>query len=124
MAFLTPQKSALNNTVKRTPTDEAIYLKRRRFLQALGLGSLGDCWTSRRFSTIIVPKVLDRHGPAFSSFNNNPHYQVPERVLSDESSVLSYNNFYEFSTHKRMVAGLARDFSIEPLSITDRWFSG
>ena len=115
MAFLSSKKR-FEQYSENDVTDEVIYLKRRRFLQALGLGSLGATGLAAGFQQLLYPRP-GQAGPAFSSFKHNPHYQVPERALSDESTVLSYNNFYEFSTHKRMVAGLARDFKIDPYQL-------
>ena len=115
MAFLSSKKN-FEHYDENDVTPEDIYLKRRRFLQALGLGSLGATGLATGLQKLMYPSP-GQAGPAFTTFDKNPQYRTLERPLTDESTVLSYNNFYEFSTHKRLVAGLARDFTIDPYQL-------
>ncbi len=85
---------------EREATPESVYLDRRRFLAALGLGS------------IAAARPADSAAPA-----RNAEF-VLDRPVTDEEAATSYNNFYEFHpTDKRAPRSLTSQFVIEPWSI-------
>ena len=91
-------------------TPERIYLKRRRVLATLGLGG----------GALALGAVTWRYGPPESQpavaasaepdpsaglypVARNERYQL-DRPLTEESFATSYNNFYEFGSHKQISA--------------------
>ncbi len=108
---------------ERTVTPEQIYLKRRKILAGLGLGAVGlgaAAWdVYRRMqptpkpTNLVLPPVKDEsYKPLL-----NQSFAKADRALSVESDVLSYNNFYEFSTDKEEVSQIARGWKIDPYEL-------
>ncbi len=82
-------------------TDEGVFLQRRRFLQKMLAAGL---------VTLPATRLLaDNHCKA----------SVPEvgRKLTPYSSVTRYNNYYEFTTNKKMVIHIAKELSLKPWTI-------
>ena len=99
-------------------TDEAVYLSRRRFVQALGLGGLsaaGLAWAGRGLARAQEPPLIER--PPLKA-TRNPAFTNAGRPPTEALKALRYNNFYEFSTDKDEVWKLARDYAIDPYSLT------
>jgi methionine sulfoxide reductase catalytic subunit len=100
-------------------TPEHIYRSRRKFLKALGFTAAG---------TVLAACGIDTDSPEAtppaSSNDDQPESTddtVPTdelgRALTDYTSVIGYNNYYEFDLGKTAVAPLARDFPVSPWSI-------
>jgi sulfoxide reductase catalytic subunit YedY len=91
-------------------TPEAVYLNRRAFLRTAGLAGAGvllaACGVKERPPVTPAPGL-----PAGSQADElgDP--------LTDFQAVTSYNNYYEFTTDKEGVAGLAKDFRVRPWTI-------
>ena len=95
-------------------TSKSEYLSRRDFLKAAGIV------TGTALLAACAPKASeqaaapDADAPAPSSTGNMDE-------LGDElntyDEITNYNNFYEFSTDKQAVAGLAKDFTTEPWTV-------
>ncbi len=91
-------------------TPKQVYFSRRDFIKATGLiaGSL----------------ALAACAPAAQEATPNAK-PAPTSTATDElgsavnsySDITNYNNYYEFSTDKQSVAGLAKDFKIAPWTI-------
>lgn len=99
-------------------TDEAVYLSRRRFLRALGLGGLaagGLAVGGRRLLDEALAQDERPRAPLQAA--RNPAFAEAGRPLTDEPLPFRYNNFYEFSTDKERVWRLARDFALDPYSL-------
>jgi sulfoxide reductase catalytic subunit YedY len=99
-------------------TDEAVYLSRRRFVKALGLGTLsaaGLVWTGRQIARAQEPGLLEL--PELKAARHPEHSDLG-RPLTDKLKALRYNNFYEFSTDKAEVWKLARDYRVDPYTLT------
>lgn len=115
-------------------TPEAVYRDRRKFLKtgvALGAGGsgllssalnaqTGDALFARAPADInlaskpdwLVEKAASRtDAPASGPFNT-------DEELTPFDDVSTYNNFYEFGTGKNDPARNARDFKIEPWTVT------
>ena len=88
-------------------TDEDVFLNRRRFMTAglglaAGLGLVaGAPGLARAALTYPAPR--------------NPRY-VLDRPITDEAVNTSYNNFYEFGSHKR-IASAAQKLKLSPWNI-------
>ncbi len=94
-----------------TPKDQ--YLSRRDFLKQAGIVTAGAallaaCGTSADETPVTpVPQNLSADQETSSLF----------KELTAEESILSYNNYYEFSTDKERVAKLSKDFQSSPWTI-------
>jgi methionine sulfoxide reductase catalytic subunit len=106
-----------------TVTPPEVWLKRRKLLVAMGIGLVSAgavTWTVReRSQSAVVPKKLILPSAADAAYvpKANPAFRDAGRALTDESLVLSYNNFYEFSTNKEDVSELARGWRIDPYGL-------
>ena len=103
-------------------TPERHFVDRRRLLKAMGAGSL-----------ILAAPALIRPGepnaegplpaltevgedsPSIYPVPRNSRYQL-DRPLTDESYVTTYNNFYEFGSHKR-ISRAAQALPIRPWEV-------
>ncbi len=88
-------------------TDEDVFLNRRRFMTAgLGLAAgLGLVAGAPRLARAALTYPAPR----------NPRY-VLDRPITDEAVNTSYNNFYEFGSHKR-IASAAQKLKLSPWNI-------
>ena len=91
-------------------TPEAVYLNRRAFLRAAGIAGAGAflaaCGVTEQPSVTPAPGLssgsrTDELGASLTAFE----------------SVTNYNNYYEFTTDKEGVAGLAKDFAVRPWTV-------
>src|SRR5690349_12220793 len=114
------------NLPEREATPEKVSLSRRRWLKALGLGSLalvatgGVVWwkcfrpgTDEEVlrSNPFVEPAKDRY-PA----ERNARFVEVDRPLSDEAEVARYTNFYEFTSLKSVWRNVG-DFQPVPWTI-------
>ena len=84
-------------------TPKQVYLSRRDFIKAAGVvaGSvaLAACTTAPKDNTAV------------------PQPTPGEDKLNTFEEITNYNNYYEFTTEKEGVAGLARDFKTTPWDV-------
>jgi methionine sulfoxide reductase catalytic subunit len=107
---------------ERAATPESTYLNRRRILGALGAGGaiLAAPALLRRMTPTPPPAA---HAAALAAdpssalypVARNPRYEL-DRALTDESLATSYNNFYEFGSHKS-IAEAAQALPIRPWQV-------
>ncbi len=89
-------------------TPEAVFNDRRRLLKAMGVGSiiLAAPAVARWSEPAVVqppamaPEIAAEQA-ALYPVPRNERYRV-ERPLTDEEFATTYNNFYEFGSHKRI----------------------
>lgn len=96
-------------------TEESIYLNRRRFMTAAASGAV------LATSGIALPRmaranVSDDPTAVLYPVPRNPLYQV-ERALTSEELATTYNNFYEFGSHKEIWRA-AQALPIRPWAVT------
>lgn len=93
-------------------TPERLYLSRRKFL--LGVGALiasAVFWAScGRSDPLLGPEATDDCESAKANRNTD---ELGDELTPCES-IISYNNFYEFTTSKEDVKKLAQDFKTSP----------
>ena len=93
-------------------TPERLYLSRRKFL--LGAGALiasAVFWAScGRSDLLLGPEAADDCESAKASRSTD---ELGDELTPCES-IISYNNFYEFTTSKEDVKKLAQDFKTSP----------
>ncbi len=91
-------------------TDERLYLKRREFLQAIGLATAGVA-----AGAIDLGAQAGRRPPRLEPVVKGP-YGTAEPMTPYET-VTTYNNFYEFATDKESPARLAAAFRTRPWKV-------
>lgn len=100
-------------------TDEAVYLSRRRFLRAMGLGGLtagGLALGGRGLLEHVRAQDAPPPEPLLEA-PRSPAFSDAGRPLTPEPLPARYNNFYEFTTDKERVWQLARGFRLDPYSL-------
>jgi sulfoxide reductase catalytic subunit YedY len=104
-------------------TPEQVYLKRRKIIAGIGLGVVGlgaAAWDIYRrmhpTPKATVPVVPPTADPGYKP-QINAIFATAPRPLSLEQDVLTYNNFYEFSTKKELVSELAQGWKIDPYGL-------
>lgn len=97
-------------------TDEALFRDRRRIVKSMGLGSIllagGGALPGRALAA-----ATEGGDPSASLYPvaRNAAYKL-DRPLTDEKYVVTYNNFYEFGSHKR-IAREAQALKIRPWQV-------
>ena len=81
----------------RHATDEGIYLKRREFVAAMGLGgAIGGALLAA--PGLALAQDADPSAKFYPA-KRNDRYGTPEPVTGERQST-TYNNYYEFDTDK------------------------
>jgi methionine sulfoxide reductase catalytic subunit len=98
-------------------TPEHLFHQRRRLIQGLAAGPIllaGGAGLRRT----AVAQDADPSADLYP-VQRNPGYQLDERIpeLSDERLVTTYNNFYEFGSHKQ-ISTAAQALEIRPWTVT------
>ncbi|RLD01651.1 MAG: protein-methionine-sulfoxide reductase catalytic subunit MsrP [Chloroflexi bacterium] len=105
----------LDNT-EITPKDK--YLNRKEFLKALGIaGASVAVLAACQDKPFIAGDDLPRQGVIPAAPNSGGSTEEFGNILTAYDDVISYNNFYEFTTDKEGVARLAKDFQTSPWEI-------
>jgi methionine sulfoxide reductase catalytic subunit len=98
-------------------TPEGIYADRRQLLAAMGLGALASALP---FASAFADAAAggDKDDPSASLYpaKRNDKYKL-DRPITDAKYSTDYNNFYEFSTDKELVAA-AQALPVRPWTIT------
>lgn len=76
--------------------DEAVFLNRRAILAGLGFG--GGLLATARGANAMGPTPADWPGEAALA----PDFADAGRPITEERTAATYNNFYEFGSHKRI----------------------
>ncbi len=106
----------------RDATDEDVFLNRRRILTAIGVGGaiLAAPFAWRGMQGMLpepVPIAPPEPDPSAGLYpvERNGAYTL-DRPLTDERDATSYNNFYEFGSHKS-IASAAQALRIRPWQV-------
>jgi sulfoxide reductase catalytic subunit YedY len=98
-------------------TPEDVYINRRQFMKlgalALGASVLAGCMPSSGTETSVTSTA---NGIEAASQTE----AVPEDLAAEQTSfedITNYNNYYEFTTNKELVASLSEDFVTNPWTI-------
>jgi methionine sulfoxide reductase catalytic subunit len=100
-------------------TPEHIYINRRKFLSAMGIGGtaavLAACapQTGSTNPELATQPALQ---PTSSSASPSATLEFVDE-LTDFEAITNFNNFYEFSLDKAKVAVLSKDFKTDPWTI-------
>lgn len=93
-------------------TPESLYLSRRQFLKTMGIVGAGALLTACGAPSGIPVEELEALDLQVSADSD----ELGD-VLTPYESVISYNNFYEFTTNKERVADMAKDFVASPWEV-------
>jgi len=96
-------------------TPEGIYLSRRRFFKTAAMGVAGAAFLAACKSAGIPATALP--GGLLNATAVTGLTDELGGILTSESDVTHYNNFYEFTFNKKGVAELAKDLIIDPWKI-------
>lgn len=103
-------------------TSESTYENRRTFLKAMGLGTIGLAGAGMFPGRVAgaqeaaaSPKPL---GPPLPEFSKPEAFWDAGRKLTPEELATGYSNFYEFSFQKHLVKPAAKDFRINPYTLS------
>ncbi|MCX6032026.1 MAG: protein-methionine-sulfoxide reductase catalytic subunit MsrP [Chloroflexi bacterium] len=111
-------------------TPEHVYLSRRQFMAGIGAvaGSLlvtacaAPAAQPVQTGQATTPAAPGAPAPLAAPGDGEPSASKDTDELGDKltpfQSVTTYNNFYEFSTDKQAVAGLAKNFRTTPWTVT------
>jgi len=96
-------------------TPEPVYLSRRKFMISIGAlattAALGACGVQTP-----TPAATPGGTPLPSPQAGAPTDELGD-ALTAFDSVINYNNYYEFSTDKQVVARLAKNFKTSPWTV-------
>jgi sulfoxide reductase catalytic subunit YedY len=102
---------------ERAATPEQLFHERRRLIQGLAAGPILLAGATRPWR----PAAAEDGDPSAGLYPvaRNPRYRLDERLprLSDERLVTTYNNFYEFGSHKQ-ISQAAQALELRPWTVT------
>jgi sulfoxide reductase catalytic subunit YedY len=102
---------------ERAATPEQLFHERRRLIQGLAAGPILLAGATRSWR----PAAAEDGDPSAGLYPvaRNPRYVLDERLprLSDERLVTTYNNFYEFGSHKQ-ISQAAQALELRPWTVT------
>ena len=94
-------------------TDETLYSQRRRFLKTATHTTLSA------LAGIHLAGLMPKEAAAALNFSKiSPSSLSTDEKKTDFQDVISYNNFYEFSTDKEAPARLAKNFKTSPWTVS------
>lgn len=98
-------------------TDETLFRDRRRVVKSMGLGSILLAGGGATLSGQALAMAAEGGDPSASLYpvSRNDSYTL-DRPLTEEKHVLTYNNFYEFGSHKR-ISREAQALKIRPWQV-------
>ena len=117
MANIRPPKDW--NLPEREVTPERVFHSRRKFIKAVGIGTIGAAGLVYGLSTLA-----GNDAKLQSQFTTLKRLKAPRngayavrRAITDELIAAKYNNFYEFSTRKGDVWELVEKFQTRPWQV-------
>jgi len=101
---------------ERLVTDESVFLNRRRFMQ--GAGAAAGAGLAGGLGAGLSDMALAAEDPSAGLYPvpRNEAYTFSRDITSEETAT-TYNNFYEFGSHKR-ISSAAQALPIRPWEIT------
>ncbi|RIA56703.1 protein-methionine-sulfoxide reductase catalytic subunit MsrP [Dichotomicrobium thermohalophilum] len=101
---------------ERLVTDETVFLNRRRFMQGAGAVA-GAGLVGGGLGAGLSDMAMAAQDPSAGLYPvpRNPEYKV-SRPITPEETATTYNNFYEFGSHKR-ISSAAQALPIRPWEI-------
>ncbi len=97
-------------------TDESVFLERRQLCQAIAAGPILLGSTAGGATNAWAAAGGDLISDLYP-VKRNERYTISPRKLTEEKYAITYNNFYEFGSHKR-IAKAAQKLKIRPWTVT------
>ena len=97
-------------------TDESVYLARRSFLKAAGLGAAGVGGVALAGGALGLAVEEESTQPLLSNIKDGPF--GTDEPMNKYDQITRYNNFYEFGTGKDDPVNRSGDFKPRPWSVT------
>jgi sulfoxide reductase catalytic subunit YedY len=100
-------------------TPEHIYLSRRAFMKGIGAAAAGSLLAACGSSGAETQPAVEAP-PTTAESSASPAAGMMDELGDPVNSfehITNYNNFYEFTTDKEMVAVLAKDFTVRPWTV-------
>ncbi len=94
-------------------TPESVFFNRRSLIKAMGVGSLAA--GSNIFGALGTAQAAEDPSAGLYPVARNENYTI-ERDITPEELNTTYNNFYEFGSHKQ-ISGAAQALNIRPWEI-------
>jgi len=105
-------KSNGTNNLRDEITPKPLYLSRKEFIKSSTLAAA---------AAFLAACSVSENPNSISASTISGDFEIRSDELGDPANsfeaVTNYNNFYEFTTSKEKVAGLAKDFVTEPWSV-------
>ncbi|MEX0584059.1 MAG: protein-methionine-sulfoxide reductase catalytic subunit MsrP [Sneathiella sp.] len=96
-------------------TSEDVYLNRRKILQGMaGAGLIASIGSSTAFSPAFAAADMDPSAKLYP-VSRNDRYKI-SRELTPEKIATTYNNFYEFGSHKE-ISNAAQALKVRPWTV-------
>jgi sulfoxide reductase catalytic subunit YedY len=100
-------------------TPEHIYLSRRAFMKGFGAAAAGSLLAACGPSGAETQTAAETAAATAESGASTAAVMMDELgdPVNSFEHITNYNNFYEFTTDKEMVAVLAKDFAVRPWTV-------
>ena len=101
-------------------TPEPLYLSRRDFMKTAAVLGAGALLAAACGEAVAPPSASNPAGPPSTGLDDLQTNASTDELgdeLTGYEAVINYNNYYEFTTAKERVAGLAKDFQSSPWQI-------
>lgn len=99
-----------NSNIESEITPRALYLNRRTFLRG-GLVAATTASTAALYRSLNAVDMDASEMPPIEGLEKPGTYTVSGEALTPRTSIVNYNNFYEFTTDKDGVAAAAKNFT-------------
>ena len=104
-------------------TPESVYHDRRKFMKGVGLAALGGLAVAACAPAVAQPTAAPAAAPTSGTIA--PAANPASGAMTDElgdpvntfEEITNFNNFYEFTTDKEKVAGMATNFPTRPWTV-------
>jgi methionine sulfoxide reductase catalytic subunit len=93
-------------------TPESVYMNRRTLLAGMGIAAIGG---GLPFSAALAQEA-DPSAKLYPGLARNPKYTL-DRPVSDEKLATTYNNFYEFGSHKTVWRDAQKRLKARPWTV-------
>ena len=99
-----------------TATNESVFLDRRRLCKTIAAGPVFLATSSGAGIAAQAAESSDNFGDLYP-VQRNKSFTIEPRILTEEKYAITYNNFYEFGSHKK-ISRTAQKLKIRPWTIT------
>src|SRR3954469_21572754 len=102
-------------------TDKKLYVNRRQFIQAAGAiaGAATGVGVPTKGAAVLHAVQPAAHGAKLPHVKKgSPYSNTNGEVMNSWEQITTYNNYYEFGTHKDQPAELSRNYKTTPWTVS------